>query len=78
MTRFISTLVSDYIIDSIAQDICGFTFAFIAPLGTEQNNRWHLISLSPRNLPAPCCKSSLVVLSKAYAQYFHILRRWEN
>ena len=49
MTCVIATLVSDYIIDAIAQDICGFTFAFIAPLGTKQNNRWHLAAFR-RNL----------------------------
>jgi hypothetical protein len=49
MSGVIAALVAHDIVDTITQDIGGFAFAFIAPLGTKQNNCWHLKSLSPEN-----------------------------
>jgi hypothetical protein len=36
VTGVVSTLVANNIINTVAKNVCGFAFSFIAPLGTEE------------------------------------------
>jgi hypothetical protein len=43
VTSVVSALIANNIINTVAENVRGFTFAFIAPLGTEQYESWHLL-----------------------------------
>ena len=37
----VATLVSNDVVDPIAEEIGGFSFTLVAPLGAEENDCWH-------------------------------------
>jgi hypothetical protein len=36
VTSVVSTLIANNVIDAVAKNVSGFSFTFIAPLGTEE------------------------------------------
>ena len=53
MACVIATLIADYIFDAITEKVCGFALAFIAPLGSDDNDGWHL----PNYIPSRAIRS---------------------
>ena len=42
----VSALIADDVIHPSSEEVCGFSFTLIAPLGTEDHNGWHLLQAS--------------------------------
>ena len=41
VARVVAALVAHDIVDATTEQVGSFPFALIAPLGTEENDRWH-------------------------------------